>query len=250
MQHTDEQTLVMMALGENPDPSASFHLHECAICRSELDAIRNVVAVASTSVREEELLVPPDSVWEGIAAELRLPAQAGGTPLRDDTPEPATQTADPSAAPAKTPRRMSRSAVALAACAALLGAASGSAITWWTTSTQTQPTRTVAEGRRLETLRTSSAGYARMDDQRGRRTLDITVKGLPETAGYFEVWLMDRTHTKLVSMGVLGPDGHATLPVPGNIDLREYSVVDVSLQPYNGKPDHSGDSLVRGTYAG
>ncbi|MFH8273688.1 hypothetical protein [Streptomyces roseolus] len=46
------------------------------------------------------------------------------------------------------------------------------------------------------------------------------------------------------------PDGHATLPVPDNIDLNEYSVVDVSLQPYNGKPDHSGDSLVRGTYAG
>ncbi|MFJ3099753.1 anti-sigma factor [Streptomyces hydrogenans] len=250
MQHTDEQILVMMALGENSDPSVSCHLHECAICRRELDAIRNVVAMAKTPALEEELLTPPDSVWDGIAAELHLPAQSRNTPLPHDVPHPAPQTADAPAAPAKAPRRISRFTLALAACAALLGAASGSAITWWTTNTQTPPTRTVADGRQLQTLRASSAGYARMDDHRGRRTLDITVKGLPETAGYFEVWLMDRTHTKLVSMGVLGPDGHATLPIPDNIDLNEYSVVDVSLQPYNGKPDHSGDSLVRGTYAG
>ncbi|MFH9953713.1 anti-sigma factor [Streptomyces roseolus] len=92
--------------------------------------------------------------------------------------------------------------------------ASACSTTWWTTDTHTPPTRTVADGRQLQTPRASSAGYARMDDQRGRRTLYITVKGLPRTAGYFEVWLMDKTHTELVSMGVLGPDGRATLPVP------------------------------------
>ncbi|MFI8233993.1 anti-sigma factor [Streptomyces sp. NPDC085900] len=77
----------------------------------------------------------------------------------------------------------------------------------------------------------------------------VEALSVPTTSGYFEVWLMDRSHTKLVSMGVLDPDGKATLPVPKNIDLGEYSVVDVSVQPYNGKPDHSGKSIVRGRYA-
>ncbi|MER7760721.1 anti-sigma factor [Streptomyces sp. NPDC097619] len=245
MQHTDEETLVMMALGESPDPSASLHLHRCTLCSKELAALRNLVNVAKEPGHEEELLTPPDSVWAGIAAELRLPAQAADKHVLHDAP----RAAPPSVTPGVKAGRMSRFTVALAACAALLGAASGSAITWWATRSEDPPARTVAEGRPLDALRASSAGYARMEDRSGSRTLDIVVKGLPRTTGYFEVWLMDRTHTKLVSMGVLGPDGRATLPVPANIDLDEYSVVDVSLQPYNGKPDHSGDSLVRGAYA-
>lgn len=146
-------------------------------------------------------------------------------------------------------RRLSRLSVALAACAALLGAAAGSAVTWWAThDDQTVATRP-DDGARLDSLRPQSAGYAQVSGKDGHRTLDITVKGLPRTAGYFEVWLMDRDHKKLISMGVLGPDGHAVLPVPSNVNLSEYAVVDVSVQPYNGKPDHSGDSIVRGPYA-
>ncbi|MGW6488417.1 anti-sigma factor [Streptomyces sp. NPDC055056] len=89
-----------------------------------------------------------------------------------------------------------------------------------------------------------------MDDSGGGRTLDITVKGLPSISGYFEVRLMDRTHSKLVSVGVLGPDGRAALPVPQNIDLGGCSVVDVSMQRFNGSSDHSGDGLVRGPFSG
>jgi hypothetical protein len=42
----------------------------------------------------------------------------------------------------------------------------------------------------------------------------------------------------------------AVLPVPETTDLNEYSVVSLSMQPYSGKPDHSGDSVVRGPYSG
>ncbi|MFE0643477.1 anti-sigma factor [Streptomyces sp. NPDC058877] len=244
MKHVDEQGLAMMALGEGPDPAESIHLRECARCRRDLDHLRDVVAALRTPViAEEDLLTPPDTVWEGIAAELRIPDRVVAFPTGGRSGATATS-------PPRAGRRTRRFAVALAACAALLGAASGSAITWWLTKPQAPAVQTVADGQRLESLRASSAGYARLQDQGGRRTLDITVKGLPETAGYFEVWLMDSTHTKLVSMGALGPDGHATLPVPETIDLNEYSVVDVSLQPYNGKVEHSGESLVRGAYAG
>ncbi|MFG2454526.1 anti-sigma factor [Streptomyces sp. NPDC048512] len=59
---------------------------------------------------------------------------------------------------------------------------------------------------------------------------------------------MDSTHSKLVSTGVLGSEGHAALPVPQNIDLGEHSVVDVSVQRFDGSSDHPGDSLVGGPF--
>ncbi|WP_423835068.1 anti-sigma factor [Streptomyces manipurensis] len=240
MKHTDEETLTMMALGEETDPAASLHLHECEACRHDFDTLRRVVTTLHTTPADGELLTPPDGMWDSIATELRF-ADLPVSPPRPHEFVPAGS---------RTARRIGRFAVALAACTALLGAAAGSAITWWMTRPDTSTTQPLAGGKRLDSLRASSAGYANLTDRSGRRSLQITVNGLPENSGYFEVWLMDNSHTKLVSMGVLGPDGRATLPVPDNIDLREYSVVDVSIQPYNGKPDHSGDSIVRGAYAG
>ncbi|MEW2556384.1 anti-sigma factor [Streptomyces zhihengii] len=293
MKHTDEETLAMMALGEDTNPAAAVHLRQCGECSAELAELRRVVTSMEVPSRaDDDLLAPPDHVWTSITEALRLPAQP---PSQSQPPSP-SPLASPSQPQVVTSgevggaadtgadvadagdvgdvgdvggragvrgrpvvRGARRFAVVLAACAALLGAAAGSTVTWWVTradadattaapAAPSSPASPADDGNRLESLRTSSAGYARVSDDGSHRALDITVKGLPSTSGYFEVWLMDRTHTKLVSMGVLGPDGRATLPVPDTIDLGEYSVVDVSVQPYNGKPDHSGASIVRGPY--
>ncbi|RRR75743.1 anti-sigma factor [Streptomyces sp. RP5T] len=267
MEHTDEETLTLMAIGEDPSPPDDEHVRTCERCARELDALRHVVSTMKGPVAEEdELLTPPADLWTSIGDELGLRRDetsavdtggegptGGEAPTVGESPTAGESPAvgdrpSPSAVRARRPRRLQRVSVALAACAALLGAAAGSTITWWVTRDDT--TVSATDGRRLDSLQANSAGYARLTGGSGHRTLAITVKGLPRTSGYFEVWLMDRSHTKLVSMGVLGSDGRASLPVPSNIDLREYSVVDVSVQPYNGKPDHSGDSIVRGPYAG
>lgn len=285
MKHTDEETLAMMALGEDTNPAAAVHLRQCGECSAELAELRRVVTSMEVPSRaDDDLLAPPDHVWTSITEALRLPVQPQSQP---PSPSPLASPSQPQvvasgevggaadtgadvadagdagdtgerAGVRKRPvvRGARRFAVVLAACAALLGAAAGSTVTWWVTRADADaataapaaPPSPADDGNRLESLRTSSAGYARVSDDGSHRALDITVKGLPSTSGYFEVWLMDRTHTKLVSMGVLGPDGRATLPVPDTIDLGEYSVVDVSVQPYNGKPDHSGASIVRGPY--
>ncbi|MGW3866652.1 anti-sigma factor [Streptomyces sp. NPDC005047] len=223
-----------------------------------------VSTVKTPAIPDDELLAPPPDVWDSITAELDISAAPadrvgeddeahhGRSPSSTGEPEPPTGT-DNTGEPAPVRprfRRLGRFTVILAACTALLGAATGSTITWWVTRDSGSTSSAVADGKRLDSLQASSAGYAQLSRDSGHRTLSIRVKGLPATSGYFEVWLMDSTHTKLVSMGVLGRDGRATLPVPDNIDLTEYSVVDVSIQPYNGKPDHSGDSIVRGPYAG
>ncbi|KUN40716.1 hypothetical protein AQJ30_05010 [Streptomyces longwoodensis] len=204
------------------------------------ERVRPSTGHAQQSVEQGSQPAPPTS-----------PGGPGGMPNASRLNTGNTGNTDPQTPPrpVRRPRRLARFSVALAACAALFGAGAGSAVTWWVTHDDTSSTA-ADDGRRLDSLQPRSAGYARLAGSNARRTLDITVKGLPKTSGYFEVWLMDRSHTKLVSMGVLGPDGHAVLPVPDTIDLKEYSVVDVSVQPYNGKPDHSGDSVVRGPYAG
>ncbi|WP_435820075.1 hypothetical protein [Micromonospora purpureochromogenes] len=56
---------------------------------------------------------------------------------------------------------------------------------------------------------------------------------------------------EMFSIGVLrDPSGDALLPLPPNVDLQAYSVVDVSAEQYDNKPAHSGDSLLRGTLTG
>jgi hypothetical protein len=60
-----------------------------------------------------------------------------------------------------------------------------------------------------------------------------------------EVWLISSDLTKLVSVGLLATD-EGTFALPKDIDLSEYTVVDVSSEPLDGNPGHSSDSIVRG----
>ena len=47
------------------------------------------------------------------------------------------------------------------------------------------------------------------------------------------------------SLGLLDDAGEYA--IPADIDLSEFSVVDVSIEPDDGDPTHSGRSILRGT---
>jgi anti-sigma-K factor RskA len=70
---------------------------------------------------------------------------------------------------------------------------------------------------------------------------------MPQTDdAYFEVWLLAEDVSRMVSLGTM--DGPSTsLPIPTGVNLADYPVVDVSIEPFDGDPTHSSDSLVRGT---
>ena len=85
------------------------------------------------------------------------------------------------------------------------------------------------------------------------RVLELDVPTLtPDTKGFYEVWLLDEDAKRLVSIGLLDLSQGTTarFPIPDDIDLATYPVVDVSVEPADGNPAHSGDSVVRGTLAG
>ena len=56
--------------------------------------------------------------------------------------------------------------------------------------------------------------------------------------------MIDPEVSQLVSLGPLREDGLYDLPA--GLDPEAFPIVDVSVEPIDGDPTHSGDSLLRG----
>jgi len=52
----------------------------------------------------------------------------------------------------------------------------------------------------------------------------------------------------MISLGDLNVGHTGTFAVPPGVDLRYYSRIDISLQPFNGSTQHSKISVVRGSW--
>jgi hypothetical protein len=73
----------------------------------------------------------------------------------------------------------------------------------------------------------------------------VTTTVEPDARTDHEVWLMTAGTKRLVSLGVLhGTSG--TFTVPTGVDVDRFRLVDVSDEPRDGNPGHSGDSIVCG----
>lgn len=95
---------------------------------------------------------------------------------------------------------------------------------------------------------TAPSGAAGVQASAGQQLLAVSTAGLQPAAGYYEVWLIDLDTMDMVSLGsIAAGDGVVMLRVPDGVDLATYSVVDISDEPVNGDPTHSGDSVLRGT---
>ncbi len=84
------------------------------------------------------------------------------------------------------------------------------------------------------------------------RVLQVWLDELPDGGdGFLEAWLIDPETGAMVSLGPVRTDGPgqvtAELAVPRGLDVDAYDLVDVSAEPLDGDPTHSGVSLVRGT---
>ncbi len=88
-------------------------------------------------------------------------------------------------------------------------------------------------------------GAAELED----RTLVIDLEGLEslDDGSTYDLWLLDLdgdTPQDPRWIGKAQADGAFT--IPEDVDLTEYTVVDVSIEPDDGDPAHSGDSILRG----
>ncbi|GLY24497.1 anti-sigma factor [Micromonospora sp. NBRC 101691] len=273
MQHLEHNRLVFLALGESEaDTGENHHLDGCAHCRAELAALRHVAGLGAETQALRDLPEPPPQVWDAIATEVAAtqslpsltrprrpepsaqsstaPAESSTAPTENGTgPDLAgngTGRASPFSRPGRRPRRVSGwvlSAVT-ATAAAVLGVLGTLAVV---RPDAPEPPPQVLASAPLAAYGTTppeATGDARVFAD-GR--LHLHVANLPEVPGYYEVWLIDPASMEMFSVGVLGDGADALLPLPPNVDLDRYSVVDVSAEQYDNNTAHSGDSLLRGT---
>ncbi|KQQ04129.1 MULTISPECIES: anti-sigma factor [unclassified Rathayibacter] len=241
MTHLDPDELALLALGEDATSDAEAHLRDCPECAQQLVELGHAAGLGRES-RDYVLEAPPAAVWDRIRDELAL---EGEPALHEEQPvalAPVTPLPTGRHRPERRrPRRVL--GIAVAAAAALVVGVIGGA--WWQ-SARPDPAVVVARAD-LQAFPgwQGASGTAELEDSDGERQLVVHLDATEGAAAYREVWLIAGDASGLVGLGVLdGTDGRFT--VPADVDLSRYSLVDVSEEPLDGDPAHSGDSIVRG----
>lgn len=243
-EHLDQDTLALLALGESPAPGSTRHLEDCRACAGELTSLRDV-ANRARAVEQADFDLPPapERLWDRIE---RLTASPSHEPreLEDqDTAEPEDPDAPSQSNVFSLPgsRRNVRLAWLSAAAALVLVVAVAGGIL---TATDPEPQALIVAEAALEPLDDRAVPVdARVVDDGERLVLEVSDPGLPEADGYYAVWLIDEAVEGMVSLGPLEAGGRHALPA--GLDLGEYPILDVSLEPFDGDPTHSGDSVLR-----
>ena len=80
------------------------------------------------------------------------------------------------------------------------------------------------------------------------RTAEVVIDGLPRSAAgeHYELWLLGSGDPVSLGTFTVGPDGHADNVITIPVDPGAYRSFDVSVEPDDGDPAHSGDSVLRG----
>lgn len=227
MTHLDDDTLAVLALGEPPDAVAAAHLASCRRCADELASLAATARVGRQSMPADRLARPEPRVWDAIVAQL-------------DSDDEARR----AAGAARRPRRIGRRAIAWTAAAAVaLIAAAVTGILLLA------PRPAVEATAQLDAFpdwpaASGSATLQRAPD--GTQTIEVELASAEVPDGdAAELWLIDPETSDLVSLGLLD-GGTRTFAVPPSVDTTRFSVVDISAEPDDGDPAHSGDSIVRG----
>lgn len=238
MSHIDPEQLALLALDEPVEsPADREHLAACPECVADLTAMRHAATVGRAAI-DDGLEAPPERVWERIADELGLAATVDAAP---DAPAIDEAAAEP---PARAvARRGSRTLWVLAASLAAVLAIGGGV---WGALNAVRPAEIAEASLDAFPDHPGATGTATAEEERdGTVRLHVTLADADTTDAYHEVWLIRSDASALISLGILDGDS-GTFTVPAGVDLSDFSLVDISAEPVDGDPQHSGDSIVRG----
>jgi hypothetical protein len=239
MPHIDPERIALFAMGEAAEPDETEHLASCPTCIDELAALRHAVVAGRASIDVGELETPPEAVWNRIVDELQLTSSATE---REAEPAPAP-VATPAAAPAPARRSVAARVWALAAAVVLVA---GVGLGAWAVSQRVGLTEIAEATLAPFPDHPAAEGSAIVEEEPDGSLVvrvAVTADAAPDT--FREVWLITADASALVSLGVL-EGSEQTFPIPSDVDLKDYVLVDVSQEPEDGDANHSGDSIVRG----
>jgi hypothetical protein len=249
VQHCTPEQLALAALREPlPDEDAA-HLESCAVCTAEVASLRRGVdAVAVPQLAAPGAPVPPPAhVWEAIVAVTGVSVDASAA---ERAAQPAA--AEPSAGAEVLPFRSRRRPLLLVAASVVIGAVVGAgAVAVLRDGNGDRDRIEAVETVPLDPLADNKAsGRAEVvvrDD--GSRALEVKLTAPALDDGYYEVWLIEPSITDMVPLGI-ARSGTSTFELPADLDLDKFPLVDVSQEPLDGNPAHSGVSVARGQLEG
>ena len=188
---------------------------------------------------------PPSDLWDRIAAAADVTTEPGDEPAADDSRESENvrsldDARRSSAGQGRAERHRDRRIWGVAAAAAIVAVITVGVVA----ASRSSDDSTVIATAALEPLGGTGEGRAELVDRDGLLQLQLSTSGLDAGDGFLEVWVIDTDVTQLVSLGPLRNDGIYELP-PG-LDPAAFPIVDVSVEPIDGVPTHSGDSVLRG----
>jgi hypothetical protein len=268
MDHIEPEELAVLALdGREPDAAVRAHLDACTECLAEYDSLVRTVALGRNAP-EDEFEAPPSSVWASIHDELGLAPEhaadpaAGRTPVavaavpapRRDHVAPRRRTRTPAlASDGADGTRRRRAWLPITVAAAVGGILAGLGLGWLlgaagSAGGPADDPAVVLASAELDSFPgwDDAAGSATVEEGAdGVRTVVVDLDATVPAGELREVWLIRSDASGLVSLGLL-EGGSGRFVVPAGIDLDEFTLVDVSAEPVDGDPAHSGDSIVRG----
>ena len=260
MNHVTDETLAAIALGEHDvDPAARDHVGGCPVCSLEVAELAQVDALlrleglpADASGHRRGARGAPGAERGPVDPHPRgdpgATSHAGRSQRRrpwSTWPTAGPPTASSAAASMSPPvRRRAGWIVAAAAACVLAGALVGHAL--WTGANEPGPQ--IVATTTLTTLDATrqQEGTAELLDARGVRELRVDATTMPTGSGFVEVWLINADGKRMVSLGVMSTR-QAVFAVPSGAIEQGYTIVDLSREQFDDKPQHSGDSIMRGT---
>lgn len=228
----DPLDFLMGALDPDQQAAAEQRMRDDPAFRAEVESLRPVV---------DALMALPDEAWD--------PPDVGPPPRVETSPAQPT-------APVRAPRRawwrMPRISPLVLGVATCLTLAAGVALGIMMGRDAApapgpaapdvvarMPLTPVAEGQK-------GSGTAEMLSD---RELVIDARGLePSRGDFYTVWLLNKDMTmEAVGSFRVPADGAVRVRIPTPLDPRDFDFVDVSVEPNDGVPTHSGNSVLRGS---
>ena len=234
MSHVDPEQLAGLALDPTDAPAeVREHVETCPECAGLVAAFTGVRRRAG----EDALVAPP----AGLRALVLDQALAG-----DDAPSGP-------AAVDTGPRRRSGVPLWLAGVAAGLALLAGIGLGRLgaddTPEAVDPPTddSTVVAATALTALDSDAArGEASAVESDDTFTIRVSASELGDEPGVHEVWLINVDGKRMISIGLLASGDEGEFAVPVDLIDEGYRIVDISVEPDDGDPTHSGVSIARG----
>jgi hypothetical protein len=237
--HADPDQLAGLALDPTDGPEdVREHAATCPECAG--------LVAAFTGVRRrtgaDPLVAPPARVRAQVLADVRA-----GEPAGDPAPLPV---------PDELARRRGIP-LWLAAVAAALALLAGVGLGRWGMGATEAPeavppvdTGTVVAAATLTALDSDAdRGEASAVQSEDTFAIRVSATELGDGPGVHEVWLINVDGVRMISIGLLASGDEGEFAVPMELIEQGYRIVDISVEPDDGDPTHSGVSLARGELA-